>query len=149
MAYIEDIDIMEDIKMLESTFKFRPICLRNIRISTLLLKRGAEAGLNLAQIGQILCRPDDDDSVESLLEKLVIKARQNADFIVNKIIREKDSLLRNLDFVLHENDEKDDFDKNGNGKKLNGGLALSSSTEQRELSAFEDADTSYHKRANR
>lgn len=91
--------------MLESTFKFRPICLRNIRISTLLLKRGAEAGLNLAQIGQILCRPDEDDSVESLLEKLVTKARQNADFIVNKIIREKDSLLRNLDYIHNENDE--------------------------------------------
>ncbi len=37
MEFIENIDIMEDIKLLETTFKFRPICLRNIRISSLLL----------------------------------------------------------------------------------------------------------------
>jgi len=28
---------MKDILMLEATFRFRPICLRNIRISTILL----------------------------------------------------------------------------------------------------------------
>jgi hypothetical protein len=48
MRFIESINIMEDIKLLEGTFKFRPICLRNIRISSLLLQRGAMAGLNLA-----------------------------------------------------------------------------------------------------
>ena len=32
-----------------------------MRISSTLLKKGAEAGLTLAQIGQILCRPDDDE----------------------------------------------------------------------------------------
>jgi len=48
LRFIESIDIMEDIKLLESTFKFRPICLRNIRISGLLLQRGALAGLTLA-----------------------------------------------------------------------------------------------------
>ena len=47
LAFIESIDIMEDIKLLESTFKFRPICLRNIRITSLLLVHGALAGLNL------------------------------------------------------------------------------------------------------
>jgi len=31
----------------------------------------AEEGLTLEQIGQILCRPDDDDTVPSLLEKIV------------------------------------------------------------------------------
>lgn len=48
MRFIESIDIIEDIKLLESTFKFRPICLRNIRISSLLLQRGALEGLTLA-----------------------------------------------------------------------------------------------------
>lgn len=86
--------------------------------------------------------------MESLLEKLVLKARQNADFIVNKIIREKDSLLRNLDYVQHESDEEDDTYKNSSGKKLNGGAGLIT-LENREVSAFEDADTSYHKRAKR
>jgi hypothetical protein len=60
--------------MLESNFKIRPECLRNIKISTLLLKRGASRGLTLAQIGKILCRPDEDDSEPSLLEKIVKKA---------------------------------------------------------------------------
>ena len=60
--------------MLESNFKIRPECLRNIKISTLLLKRGAARGLTLAQIGKILCRPDEDDSEPSLLEKIVKKA---------------------------------------------------------------------------
>lgn len=62
LEYIENIDIMSDIKLLEETFKFRPICLRNMRISATLLKRAAKQGLTLAQIGQILCRPDEDDT---------------------------------------------------------------------------------------
>jgi hypothetical protein len=37
LKVIESIDIMKDIKKLEMSFKFRPICLRNIRISTTLL----------------------------------------------------------------------------------------------------------------
>lgn len=36
--------------MLEKSFKFRPRCLRNMRICSTLLKKGAAAGLNLAQI---------------------------------------------------------------------------------------------------
>jgi hypothetical protein len=59
---------MEDIKMLENTFKFRPLCLRNMRISATILKKGAEAGLTLAQIGEIICRPDEDDEQLSILE---------------------------------------------------------------------------------
>jgi len=51
LEFIRDIDVMADIKLLESKFKFRPECLRNIRISTTLLKKGAAAGLTLAQIG--------------------------------------------------------------------------------------------------
>ena len=51
LDYIKSIDIMKDIEQLESTFKIRPQCLRNMRISSLLLKKAAAAGLNLAQIG--------------------------------------------------------------------------------------------------
>ena len=47
LKYIEELDIKEDIKILERAFKFRPICLRNIRITSTLLKRAAAAGLNL------------------------------------------------------------------------------------------------------
>ena len=60
--------------MLEQSLPFRPQCLRNAAISTLLLKTGARNRLTLAQIGRILCRPDDDDTQLSDLEKLVITA---------------------------------------------------------------------------
>ncbi len=47
--------------MLERSLPFRTVCLRNAAVSTLLLKVGAKLKLNLAQIGKVLCRPDDDD----------------------------------------------------------------------------------------
>ena len=61
--------------MIEKNFKVRPECLRNIKISSLLLKQAAAKGLTLAQIGQILCRPDDDEEAPSLLETIVNKAQ--------------------------------------------------------------------------
>jgi hypothetical protein len=74
---------MKDIELLENTFKFRPICLRNMRISNMLLIKGVEAGLTLAQIGEILCRPDDDSTVPSILEGLVKSARLITDAMYN------------------------------------------------------------------
>ena len=46
-----------------------------MKISSLLLQRGASRGLTLAQIGQVLCRPDEDDEEPSLLETIVDKAQ--------------------------------------------------------------------------
>lgn len=92
--YIRNIDIMADINMLEEAFKFRPQCLRNMRISSTLLKKGADAGLTLAQIGQILCRPDDDEEQPSLLEQIVKKARVCANMMAQMQTRIKDSQLR-------------------------------------------------------
>ena len=37
-------------------------------VAAILLKEAAAMGLTLAQIGQILCRPDDDEEAPSLLE---------------------------------------------------------------------------------
>ena len=85
---------MRDIQLIEKTFHFRPVCLRNIRISTTLLKSAAEEGLTLEQIGQILCRPDEDDSIPSLLEKIVQKTRQITDMMVKMQMKYKDSKLR-------------------------------------------------------
>lgn len=45
-----------------------------MKISTLLLKKAAAANLNLSQIGQIICRPDLDDSELSPLERLIRRA---------------------------------------------------------------------------
>lgn len=65
-----------------------------MRISCTLLKKGAEAGLNLSQIGQILCRPDEDDEQPSLLEQIVRKARMCANMMAQMQTRIKDSNLR-------------------------------------------------------
>ena len=51
LKFIESIDVLKDVEILEKSFKFRPICLRNMRISTTLLKMAAQAGLTLASIG--------------------------------------------------------------------------------------------------
>jgi hypothetical protein len=93
LDFIESLDIEQDIEMLESSFKIRPICLRNIKVSSLLLKRGAAHGLTLAQIGQILCRPDEDDQEPSLLEKIVKKAELCSDMKQTLQEQIKDSML--------------------------------------------------------
>jgi hypothetical protein len=63
------LDIDSDIEMIErSGIEIRPICLRNMKVSGLLLKHAAAKGLTLTQISKILCRPDDDSTELSLLE---------------------------------------------------------------------------------
>jgi hypothetical protein len=47
-----------------------------MRISNILLKRGAENGLTLYQIGKILCRSYEDETKLSILEKVVQKAER-------------------------------------------------------------------------
>ena len=81
LDYISKIDVMADIKLLEDNFKFRPQCLRNMRIASTLLKKGAAAGMTLAQICQILCRPDHDEDEDSLLEHMVRRARMCANMM--------------------------------------------------------------------
>ncbi len=81
LDYIKKINIMEDIEMLNSQYKFRPICLRNMRLSGTILKNGAAAGLTLGEIGRIWCRTDDEGEVPSIFEKLVEKARRQADLM--------------------------------------------------------------------
>lgn len=61
--------------MLESNFKMRPECLRNMKVSTLMMQRAAAKGMTLAEMSQIFCRPDDDDTEPSPLEKIVAKAQ--------------------------------------------------------------------------
>jgi len=51
LDYIKAINIDDDIKFVEKHFQVRPICLRNMKISTLLLQQAAQRGLTLAEIG--------------------------------------------------------------------------------------------------
>ena len=48
LDYIKNLDIDADIRFLEGNFKLRPECLRNMKISTLLLQKAAAKGLTLA-----------------------------------------------------------------------------------------------------
>lgn len=72
-AYVAQIDPLKDICRLKDKFPIRDACLRNIRIASLLLVRGVEAGLTLYDIGQIMYRAGYGDT-PSDLEKLVVKA---------------------------------------------------------------------------
>ena len=72
LQYVKGINVLEDVRLLDQHLRFRRVCLRNIRVSGTLLKKGVDHGLNLAQIGSILCR--EDDEIPSVLEKLVLQA---------------------------------------------------------------------------
>lgn len=80
LKYIESIDVLKDVKMLDHTFKFRKVWLRNIRLTGTLLKKGAAAGLTLHQITSLVWRDEDyDEEPEpSVLERIVIKAQEMA-----------------------------------------------------------------------
>ena len=54
-------------------------------------------GLTLAQIGQILCRPDDDETVPSLLENIVSKAELCANLRVQLQKKFKDAMVSLVD----------------------------------------------------
>jgi hypothetical protein len=55
LEYIAAIDSDKDVKTLES-LQIRPECLRTMKISTMILKRGAAAGLTLYDLGSVVSR---------------------------------------------------------------------------------------------
>jgi len=73
MDFLMQLDPLKDISTLKDTMPFRDKCLRNIRISTTLLKKGAEAGLSLYNIGSMLYRQGYEDNL-SIIEKTLEKA---------------------------------------------------------------------------
>lgn len=98
LDYISKLDADADISFLEKNFSFRPECLVNMKITTLLLQQCAARGLTLAQIGEILCRPDEDDTKPSLLENIVSKAKLCSSLKQKMQSKIKDSML----FVVGE-----------------------------------------------
>jgi len=75
--YIERIDIQKDVEMLRKELSIRPECLRTMRITTTLLKKGAKAGLTLYDIASIISRKQLD--CPSLLEDMCQSATQQSD----------------------------------------------------------------------
>eukprot|EP00245_Coleochaete_scutata_P011877 TRINITY_DN4499_c1_g1_i1.p1 TRINITY_DN4499_c1_g1~~TRINITY_DN4499_c1_g1_i1.p1 ORF type:complete len:621 (-),score=113.05 TRINITY_DN4499_c1_g1_i1:1088-2950(-) len=69
-AYIERLDVEQDIALLKSFgWSVSPECARVLRVSTLLLKKGATKGLTPHTIGSMMCRARL--TVKSELEKLL------------------------------------------------------------------------------
>jgi len=70
--YVEQIDVERDVKMLQEELAIRPECLKTMKISTMLLKKGVRAGLTLFDIGNLICRREQEES--SPLEKMCAEA---------------------------------------------------------------------------
>lgn len=71
--FIEKIDIDRDVKQIKKHLSIREECLINLRITSMLLKKGAKQGLSLYQIAKIIAR--DNLNAPSLLEIIVAHAR--------------------------------------------------------------------------
>jgi len=75
--YIKSLDAEEDIKLLKSHgWELPPECARILRISTMLLQKGAEKGLTPFTIGSIMCR--ETLKKKSVIEQIIHKAEEAA-----------------------------------------------------------------------
>jgi hypothetical protein len=73
LEYISMIDPLKDISFLKENFSFPDKSLMFLRISSILLKKGAQAGLSLNQIGSLLYRKEYESS-PSVIEEVVQKS---------------------------------------------------------------------------
>ncbi|XP_052187693.1 phosphatidylinositol 4-kinase gamma 4-like [Diospyros lotus] len=77
MEYIKSLNAEEDIELLKLYGWLLPLeCARNLRISTMLLKKGVERGLTPFAIGSIMCR--ETLKKESVIEQIVREAQEAA-----------------------------------------------------------------------
>ncbi|CAH9132196.1 unnamed protein product [Cuscuta epithymum] len=76
IAYIKSLDAEQDIALLKFYgWKLSLECTRVLRISTMLLKKGAERGLSPFVIGSIMCR--ENLNKESVIEEIVREAQDS------------------------------------------------------------------------
>ncbi|XP_057451897.1 phosphatidylinositol 4-kinase gamma 3-like [Lotus japonicus] len=77
IEYIKSLDAEEDIKLLKfHGWELPPECARLLRISTMLLKKGAEKGLPPFTIGSIMCR--ETLKKKSVIEQIIEEAEEGA-----------------------------------------------------------------------
>jgi len=74
LEFIDTIDINNDSEILRKV-GIEEECIRTMKLSTLLLKYGAKAGLTLFEIASLVCRSNSKE--ESFLEKLVNEIERN------------------------------------------------------------------------
>eukprot|EP00828_Plagiopyla_frontata_P022867 TRINITY_DN2943_c0_g2_i1.p1 TRINITY_DN2943_c0_g2~~TRINITY_DN2943_c0_g2_i1.p1 ORF type:complete len:332 (+),score=64.11 TRINITY_DN2943_c0_g2_i1:1284-2279(+) len=88
LTHIRKIDIEKDVKLLSSKLKFRKACLRNFKIAGIVLKRCAEEGLTLFDIGQIIYKEDPDEL--SIIQQIIVRVENYCQKV------NKDSRWRNI-----------------------------------------------------
>lgn len=72
--YIKSLDAEQDIGLLKfHGWNLPPDCARTLRISTMLLKKGAERGLTPFAIGSLMCR--ETLKKESVIEQIIQEAK--------------------------------------------------------------------------
>lgn len=75
LEYIKSLDAEQDIELLKFYgWELPSECARNFRISTMLLKKGAERGLTPFAIGSIMCRKTLNE--ESVIEQIIQEANE-------------------------------------------------------------------------
>lgn len=77
LDFINAIDPEEDVKFLQKHLKFREICLRNFRLAEILLKRCANNGFTLYQIGMKLTKNYMNLHIMYLLTNSIISLKYN------------------------------------------------------------------------
>ncbi|KAL4500413.1 hypothetical protein ABPG72_003364 [Tetrahymena utriculariae] len=81
IQYIQQIQIEQDLKILQNQFNLREECLKCFRIANIVLKKGAQSGLTIKEIGNILYR--EESEIESTVEKLIQDAQHYANICIN------------------------------------------------------------------
>lgn len=103
LQYIESLDAERDASILQAHgIQLRLECLRVFRVCTMVLKKGAKAGLNPSQIASILCR---EGLTKSVIEKLHSNALHLAKASSQNAVGKPDDMeqyLMHMDMLLDE-----------------------------------------------
>lgn len=118
--YIASIDVEADCELLRAKLSIREPCLRLMRITTMLLKKGVARGLTLYEIAKIICRDSIDDAESSELEIVCHQATALA-----KVLQKRDEFKARLasqrvhSFIGANSKRSDDIaPKSMNGAKM-------------------------------
>ena len=98
IEFIRKIEPLRDIMLLKESMPISDKSLTLLRSSSILLKKGTEAGLTLQQIGSLICRKEDDYT-PSVLEKVISKSIE-----LNKSIQK--SLKKKIQLKKHNKHNK-------------------------------------------
>jgi len=100
-SYISNIDPSKDVKMLEK-LKIRPECLRTMKISTMLLKKGSQLGLTLYDIGSLVSRSvlEEPSELELMYERALEEMSAVDEMLAN--ISDEERLLEVLGNIMDQ-----------------------------------------------